>query len=193
MGERIPVEDFLAELEDDFDAAANMVGSGRPEEYAIRRAFVDQRREYVLGRLRAALKGQKFVNLPDAVDSRNDEGRVWRREDWFDLMVEQQMKQNWTGEDEGDGAKQLPYIHETWFTDNNEPFPGSPIRGKAAFERALLAYYAGGGDRGVAYRLVGSPNTTRYYVHPYINNRGRLDVFCTIPEEQEDPSCGIKR
>ena len=85
MGERVPVEEFLGELEDDFDAAISMVGSGRPEEYRIRRALIDQRKEYVFRRLRTALKGQKFVILPDAVDSCNDEGRIWRREDWDDI------------------------------------------------------------------------------------------------------------
>ena len=82
MGERVPVEEFLGELKDDFDAARTWAGSGDPDEYEIRRAMISQREKYVFQRLRQILKGRKFVNLPDAVDPLDKTGRVWRRKDW---------------------------------------------------------------------------------------------------------------
>lgn len=81
MGERVKVATLLEELEDDFDAAFCWVGSGHPAEYDIRRALCTQRKEYVLKRLRTLLKGQEFVNLPDALEP-GSKGEPWRREDW---------------------------------------------------------------------------------------------------------------
>lgn len=71
----------------------------------------------------------------------------------------------------------LPYVHEVWFTDTKEPFPGSPIRGKAALKRAMLGYYFDdGGTRRVAMRLVDSPNAMTYVVVPRHNRLGYPDI-----------------
>ena len=75
------------------------------------------------------------------------------------------------------------YIHHVWFTDNNEPFEGSPIRGKAAFKRIVLAYYQGDGDREIAFHLEGS--TRVYTVIPRINHLGNLGLYYTC----SDPKC----
>jgi len=82
MGERVTVEEFLAELENDFDESATAVGAGHPAEFDIRRALIAQRKAYVLGRFRKLFAGQKYVNLPDAVDPTDKNQYVWRREDW---------------------------------------------------------------------------------------------------------------
>jgi len=84
MGERVPVEDFLAEI--DAQLADNMIGGGDPAYFDIEYAMYNQRREYVMRRMRKLLAGQKFVNLPDAVH-KDREGieYVYRREDYDDI------------------------------------------------------------------------------------------------------------
>lgn len=74
-GELVSVEDFLAEVASDFDEASCMVGGGHPAEYGIRKALIEQRKEYVLRRLRGLLKNQDSVCLSAAEDD-------WRRSDW---------------------------------------------------------------------------------------------------------------
>jgi|APSaa5957512622_1039677.scaffolds.fasta_scaffold18815_5 hypothetical protein len=85
MGERVPVDQFLAELEEDFDEAFSMAGAGHPAEYGIRRALINQRKEYVLNHFRKIFErtGQKEVRLPDAtVTHENGASENWCREDW---------------------------------------------------------------------------------------------------------------
>jgi len=85
MGERVSVEEFLEELEEDFSAASEMVFVGYPAEYDIRQALINQRKKCVLEHFRRLYgkTGQKGVNLPDAtVIKSNGEVEDWRREDW---------------------------------------------------------------------------------------------------------------
>lgn len=85
MSERVPVDQFLEELEADFDEAFSMVGSGHPAEFGIRRAFILQRKQYVIEHFRKLFTctGQKSVRLPDAtITHENGECEEWRREDW---------------------------------------------------------------------------------------------------------------
>jgi hypothetical protein len=80
----------------------------------------------------------------------------------------------------------IPYINETWFTDTKEDFPGSPIRGKAAFKRAMLRYYfEEDGDRRVAVRLLESPNPIVYIVMPRINRLGNPGL-CFVKAGEKD-------
>lgn len=83
-------------------------------------------------------------------------------------------------------AKRL--VHKVWFMDTGEAFPGSPFRGKAAFRRAMLAYYDEKGDRAVMFQLVDCANTRKYEVRPCINrceNPSLRFYYSTTPEEDE--------
>ncbi len=76
-GERVPVEEFLADVEDQLKD--NTIGCGDPAYFDIMRAMNKSRTTWVMNHLRKALAGQKGVNMPPAVDK---DGFVWRLDDF---------------------------------------------------------------------------------------------------------------